>query len=412
MPYKRRRSYFRRRRSFRRTRKGRVFSRFRKTFRKKRRFSYRRTKRTLNRRAWGRGGRIYSKWSNRFGITTKGGTLQAKSGESEPHIRAKYARRAPKLRKFMRKAIDRQLGDKYIFKLRNTDNHTQTNGQVGGEFTHYLYTNYDMYNYWLYAWKNNSNRWSAGGHTNTIDFNYKTKIDQLGFFFVVTNNSSGSSYVRFSETRAKRDIPLALASDAAAASYYDPIGNAVTYYEAQNRYGEWSPDEAATAFTTNQNTYNFWRNRPQSFPGINYYYNIKPRKVVRLEPGATAKFSMNWTPSMTMDFRLFSTWQDNQPSSGTPGGAAGRRGILQWKGLNDRGVLIESIGINTYNSTTGAHRLTNQMMTIDGEATIAFTGFMYRGGAHYTQVASSETIDTAANIFRTEVPSKAAPIYV
>lgn len=288
----------------------------------------------------------------RSGVVAHGGRV--------PIYKNKHARRQVKFgRKTKRKLIN-FLGDKFSFKVVNDTLEANLPGNIDGDFVFGDFSPLTLWNVYNHVLEQCSRRYAQGGYTEQLTAgafrglqSQNLYVTRFNFFNRVTNICNTPVVVRFTEWQAKRDIPASFSSNAGTPPIGQLLINFQTYAgtvgaDPRNAQGQGDSQFGRKIFSSTASTfyvYNFYRNQPWTWPALKYYFRFKPNKEVRIEPGAYADYQMNYTPRMAIGPNIWNQWNaGNANFNGDT--VTNPNGIFYWKGLNDRGIMIELCGIN------------------------------------------------------------------
>lgn len=333
--------------------------------RKRVRFSRRRIGRSRFSRRFSRGvrrfSRRYSRGGRRSRISVRRGLIA--SSTQNVVFKKRFAKRSPHLSKSLAKRVDNHLASKWTYNSKQVNELSQVPGAVNGEFIIQWVPPTFLASIWRYVIEQQSKTYAQGGYT--LYYNapagapadylngvaaQSLKISKLAWYKRVTNVGTSAVVVRFSEWKAKRDIPRNMSmayTGSTLGREVHPINGIFDYLLSQAAPraagGQMQPDMAAP-YNEDYVAYNYDSNKIQSFPVVNYYFKIKSMKEVRLEPGASTDFVYSYTPTMKMHYALYhySSYPQANLASQTD---RNLYGYAIWNGLNHKGPMIEFKGI-------------------------------------------------------------------
>jgi len=362
MPYKRRRRSYKSRRRFGYTRKRRGSRSFRRRFKKRSRYSYRRSRRSGRSMRGGRGRGASRRILRQNGVVA--------SREKIPKYKYKHTRRIPRLGTKLARRVDDHLSTKWSFKLIDGTHETDVSpGFAGTEIFAWL-TPSDLHRIWNHCLEQQSRHWAQGGYTDLYVGNpahwygWQTQpitFTKIKYFFRVTNDCTAPITVRFNEVRAKRDIPVNFGYSVGSASGTpsEPVESimqniqdyAVTIAtDARQAGGQYNNAYASSVWAAPNETHTYHRNSYNSWPAIRYYFSIKAKKEVRIEPGCYADFELAYTPTMKLTVNQWLQWMYYPQWNG--GNNLGLYGTMIWKGLNHIYPYIQLVGSDSATRNT------------------------------------------------------------
>jgi len=372
--------------------------------------SLRRSRRFYRRRGNGR------RFRNRFGrrgsnrrFWRSGGLVSTQ--EKAVKYKFSHTRRQRRFSKPMQNKLQNFLGDKYKFRINAKYFIKDADATVNGTFGFTWILPDLLKQLFDYCHYQNAKKWTPTGDASTAAtravWKEKAKFLKIRIAYRITNPTTAPVVCRFSEVIAKRDIPWAMA--VTGSDIHHPVNNTYIYILSQGRFNEAPQNDPA--FLRSDDTYNFYRNKFQSFPTISYYFNIHPQKEVTIAPGASADFIHQYTPSMALTARL---WQWSAAGQWL-GGSVTLGGIAMWKGLNDRSELIEIKGVDAIRNssvpTSTATSATIPMVLVQRETSIELLYVPYQLGGTYMQIVNDDgtnidLCDTNAVIAHETIPTR------
>lgn len=391
MPYKRRRLSYRRRRTTRRVRRGRQFTRFRRTYARRRRFFTNRPRRL---------GRFRRFHRRRFGGRRRIIRNQViASNYKQPIYRWKRTRRQARASKLLKAKINQALGTTCFFNINQVTQfyHDSATEPIAGDFHIYGITPHILYQLYDYAVRKQIQGLNQDNNGLAITAGARNffKFKAFKWKFEITNTLKTAVVLRFAEWTAKRDIPANLATEQFELGNWRLVHPILRMYQRESRQEQLPSNEAtASFFDANTYVYNFYRNKLDSFPTIRYYYRIKYMKQVTVEPGAKTQFIYSYTPKMANN-RIIRNLEAEYPNTyGYPDStnlSSILAGIYHWKGLNDKGPMIEAVGImgNTAAGLSTAPQRTAEGIIVDENLSINMLVPPYKASSEYNEFSAT-----------------------
>lgn len=342
-----RRSAFRRRR--RQTRRGRIPLRF-----ARRRYLTSSTKHILGR---------MRRWGNRFKRRGRGrGSVRYTSqikATNEKGINISFkrgVRRFPRASHTFRQHLRAATAEKHYLELRGAQNLLNINTSKTPIIFGLDYSAYDISCIAQYAIDIQGSTGVVPGSI-TQYYNNPVSIAKLGLFCQISNATNMPIRLRYSIFIAKRDMPMiasytTASPTTATTSTAPPLAMSFTS-QYQTYYPPTVFIDNQVSATPNTDVNQFDTNHMWNTPLVKYYYKHVSSKVVTIEPNCEVPISCEWTPKMKVLPQLFFKGMPNM-NLAVDNPAAVVNGMYSWKGLNDRVIIMEVMGIHVVDlSATG-----------------------------------------------------------
>jgi len=322
----------------------------------------------------------------RFRGSRRGGVYTKRGVHSNEDVTAiakiKRLKRTPRLSKYNRKAVDDHLGLKFDIKFANNYFLTESSGTPAG-FVAFEWTTPEiiwlLYQNALAHQARQTQTGTSNGYYQQTNFGSGVEAGQYWGYqhqclnihsvsrtISITNTQTAPIYVRFTEWSAKRDIPINLCNNPEGLNLDHPI--LAMYENIQNptikplaATGDWGgpqnvrwseglmPNQHGLAPFTDDNPVYQYRLQPMwSYKPIQYYFNFRVMKEIKVAPGATTVFTHSYTPPMKVCWNLFLPYGNVVQYNGIT--ETNLQGIGIWKGLNDKGIMWEMCGLEGSNS--------------------------------------------------------------
>jgi len=147
---------------------------------------------------------------------------------------------------------------------------------------------------------------------------------------------------RFGQWRCLRDVPMIFASTLINPTGISSITNPIIQMLNVGQYDAGGLQNISP-IGGNNNLYAYNYNMPSDLPQMHYWFRFMRLKEVRVEPGATVTFVHKYTPKFKLNMNLFMTNLTGEQWSGA-NNVSVAYGNYYWRGLNDRGPVLEVCG--------------------------------------------------------------------
>jgi len=224
-------------------------------------------------------------------------------------------------------------------------------------------------------------------------------IKVIKHLITVQNFTNQPMLLRFGQWRAIRDVPMIMASKVIAPTGTADIDSPIHQMLNTGQYDAGGLQNI-TPIGGNNNLYAYNYNMPRDLPQMHYWFRFIRMKEVRVEPGATTTFVHKYTPKFKLSMNLFMTNLTSTQWTGA-NNASVAYGNFYWRGLNDRGPVLEVCGDYTLDKDV-TQLIVNRNAPAYGivtETDIRFSVPPYRVHTNVTQfVPSAPSADTPYSV--------------
>lgn len=422
MPYKRRRRSYHTRRRSRYTRKRWSTRGYSRRRRNRYRKSYTRSRRSY--RSMRRGGR------RRYAYQR--GTIATQ--EKIPRVKFSNTKRRVRAGRRLGNKIDEHMGHQSFFKANELLLFINTAGTPAGTYIFDFMSPQVFRQIWNHLLEQQSRLWAQGGYTSSylgshwIAPSHKQQIcfHKITYSYKITNATTGPVRIRCSEWKAKRDIPmqlgwggnlnwsaLVLPQHPIVSLYYNNVSYAAaSSIDQRQAESQTNNNNGTSVFSNPTSVWTYFRNGWTTWPSINYYFKIKKMKEIRMQPGGTIMFKVTYTPKIKLHSQL---WLHTSPYRQWDGVSPNLNpyGVMFWKGLNDRGPLIEFVGEDGVIRLAGVDNagVTQAEVTIRNHVSLQCSLMPLKMDTHYETGATnySDVVSEEIKIALPDLPVREIP---